>query len=47
MGISSSPANAAADTSSPPEANQRAPCLSDSQPEIGPATMKPNVSGSR
>jgi len=47
VGSTSRPPKAAADTSSPPEANARAPCLSDSQPETGPETTKPQVSGSR
>ena len=45
--MSSSPANASAETIRPPEANQRAPCLSDSQPDTGPETTNPPVSGSR
>ena len=47
VGSTSSPAKAAADTSKPPEAKARAPCRSDSQPDIGPATTNPKVSGSK
>src|SRR5258708_40342936 len=47
VGNSSSPPNPTADTSRPPDAKARAPCLSDSIPEMGPETTKPTVSGSR
>jgi hypothetical protein len=45
-GRSSSRKNASAASSIPPVANGRAPNRSESQPESGPATRKPTVSGS-
>ena len=36
-----------ANSSMPPEANQRAPNRSDSAPDSGPAMKNPAVSGSR
>jgi hypothetical protein len=46
-GRSTSPTNEAATSTWPPTANRRVPYRSESQPEAGPATRKPTVSGSR
>ena len=46
-GSSMSPRNDTAVIAAPPTANLRAPCRSLSQPETGPATRNPAVSGNR